>query len=155
MFSDAPAPVQDSVAQLSKQQQEYFNRPNVAWDWDKMQQNATARNMSLPEFMAQSWPTIASGQYNVALKAMGGPLARFARGAGSGRDDTIDAKLSDGEYVIDAETVALLGDGSNKAGAQMLDKMRREIRAQKGKALARGKISPDAKSPLAYLRGAM
>ena len=37
----------------------------------------------------------------------------------------------------------------------MLDKMRREIRAQKGKALARGKISPDAKSPLAYLRGAM
>jgi hypothetical protein len=155
MLSSAPAPVQDSVAQLSKQQQEYFNRPNVAWDWDKMQQNATARNMSLPEFMAQSWPTIASGQYNVALKAMGGPLARFARGAGSGRDDTIDAKLSDGEYVIDAETVALLGDGSNKAGAQMLDKMRREIRAQKGKALARGKISPNAKSPLAYLRGAM
>jgi hypothetical protein len=155
MLSSAPAPVQESVAQLSKQQQEYFNRPNVAWDWDKMQQNATARNMSLPEFMAQSWPTIASGQYNVALKAMGGPLARFARGAGSGRDDTIDAKLSDGEYVIDAETVALLGDGSNKAGAQMLDKMRREIRAQKGKALARGKISPDAKSPLAYLRGAM
>jgi len=155
MLSSAPAPVQESVAQLSKQQQEYFNRPNVAWDWDKMQQNATARNMSLPEFMAQSWPTIASGQYNVALKAMGGPLARFARGAGSGRDDTIDAKLSDGEYVIDAETVALLGDGSNKAGAQMLDKMRREIRAQKGKALARGKISPNAKSPLAYLRGAM
>ena len=155
MFSDAPAPVQESVAQLSKQQQAYFNRPNVAWDWDKMQQNATARNMSLPEFMAQSWPTIASGQYNVALKAMGGPLARFARGAGSGRDDTIDAKLSDGEYVIDAETVALLGDGSNKAGAKMLDKMRSEIRAQKGKALARGKISPDAKSPLAYLRGAM
>ena len=155
MFSDAPAAVQNSVGQLSKQQQEYFNRPNVAWDWDKMQQNATARNMSLPEFMAQSWPTIASGQYNVALKAMGGPLARFARGAGSGRDDTIDAKLSDGEYVIDAETVALLGDGSNKAGAQMLDKMRREIRAQKGKALARGKISPNAKSPLAYLRGAM
>jgi hypothetical protein len=155
MLSSAPAAVQNSVGQLSKQQQEYFNRPNVAWDWDKMQQNATARNMSLPEFMATSWPTIASGQYNVALKAMGGPLARFARGAGSGRDDTIDAKLSDGEYVIDAETVALLGDGSNKAGAQMLDKMRREIRAQKGKALARGKISPDAKSPLAYLRGAM
>jgi len=155
MLSSAPAPVQNSVAQLSKQQQEYFNRPNVAWDWDKMQQNATARNMSLPEFMATSWPTIAAGQYNVALKAMGGPLARFARGAGSGRDDTIDAKLSDGEYVIDAETVALLGDGSNKAGAKMLDKMRSEIRAQKGKALARGKISPDAKSPLAYLRGAM
>jgi hypothetical protein len=39
-------------------------------------------------------------------------------------------------------------------GAQRLDSMRQEIRKQKGKALARGKFSPDAKSPLSYLRGA-
>ena len=78
----------------------------------------------------------------------------MARGSGSGRDDTIDAKLSDGEYVFDAETVALIGDGSSKMGAQRLDLMRQQIRKQKGKALARGKFSPDAKSPLSYLRGA-
>jgi hypothetical protein len=31
--------------------------------------------------------------------------------------------------------------------------MRAEIRRQKGKALSKGKISPNAKSPLAYLKG--
>jgi hypothetical protein len=32
--------------------------------------------------------------------------------------------------------------------------MRSEIRKQKGKALAKGKFSPNAKSPLSYLKGA-
>jgi hypothetical protein len=63
--------------------------------------------------------------------------------------------LSDGEYVIDAETVALLGNGSTRAGAAMLDQMRQGIRQQKGKALAKGKFSPDAKSPLAYMKGGL
>ena len=36
--------------------------------------------------------------------------------------------LSDGEYVIDAPTVAALGDGSTKAGARRLDDMRKQIR---------------------------
>ena len=91
-------------------------------------------------------------------KARGGALtavSRFAKGAGSGRDDTIDAKLSDGEYVIDAETVSMLGDGSNDEGARRLDEMRRNIRAQKGKALAKGRMSPNAKSPLNYIKGAI
>jgi hypothetical protein len=154
----APKDAQSAVSQLSPQQQEYFNRPSIQFDWNKIQNDANQQNKSLYQYMAENWPKISSGAYNAAGYAAGGALgniARFARGAGSGRDDTIDAKLSDGEYVIDAETVALLGDGSNKAGAKMLDKMRSEIRAQKGKALAKGKISPDAKSPLAYLRGAM
>ena len=82
-------------------------------------------------------------------------VSRLAQGAGTGRSDSIDAKLSDGEYVIDAETVALLGNGSTKAGAAMLDQMRQGIRQQKGKALAKGKFSPDAKSPLAYMKGGL
>ena len=154
----APKEAQSAVSQLSPQQQEYFNKPSVQWDWNKMQNDANRNNQSLYDYMAKNWNKVSSGSYNQTGYAAGGALgniARFARGAGSGRDDTIDAKLSDGEYVIDAETVALLGDGSNKAGAKMLDKMRSEIRAQKGKALAKGKISPDARSPLAYLKGAM
>ena len=63
------------------------------------------------------------------------------------------AVLSDGEYVIDAETVALLGNGSVDAGANALDQMREEIRKHKGKNLAQGKISSDAQSPLSYLKG--
>ncbi len=86
----------------------------------------------------------------------GGPLSRASRyveGPGTGRSDDIDAKLSDGEYVIDAETVALLGDGSSKAGAKRLDQFRANIRKHKGRALAGGKFSPDAKDPGHYLMG--
>ena len=72
-------------------------------------------------------------------------------GEDDGRSDTVDAKLSHNEYVIDAETVALLGNGSPEAGAQKLDDLRRAVRAHKGKALAKGKISPDAKDAMAYL----
>jgi len=86
--------------------------------------------------------------------AMGDPRREFAvHGAGSGREDAIDAKLSDGEYVIDAETVALLGDGSNRHGAQQLDRFRVNLRKAKGKNLARGEFSVKAKRPEAYMAG--
>lgn len=75
----------------------------------------------------------------------------YITGDGDGREDLIDAKLSDGEYVFDAETVSLLGNGSNRAGAERLDEMREAIRAHKGGALSMGKISPDAMHPLQYL----
>lgn len=79
-----------------------------------------------------------------------GPVA----GPGTGRSDDIDARLSDGEYVLDAEFVALLGDGSTAAGAELLDQFREEVRRHKGKALAKGKFSPAALPPLEYLHRA-
>ena len=75
------------------------------------------------------------------------------RGMGSGREDNIPARLSDGEYVIDAETVALLGDGSSDSGAKRLDAFRANIRKHKGKKLVRGEFSVNAKKPEAYLKG--
>ena len=74
-------------------------------------------------------------------------------GPGTGRSDEIPAMLSDGEYVVDAETVALLGDGSPKAGAKRLDDLRVKIRKHKGKKLAKGKFSPDAKPAEKYMAG--
>jgi hypothetical protein len=92
-----------------------------------------------------------------ALEAKrGGPSRRteFAvNGPGTGRSDDIPAVLSDGEYVIDAETVALLGDGSSKAGAKKLDELRVKVRKHKGKKLAKGRFSANAKKPEAYLSG--
>lgn len=73
------------------------------------------------------------------------------RGQGSGRSDEIDAKLSDGEYVIDAESVALLGDGSGDEGARKLDILRKNLRQHKGKNLKAGKFSHKAKSAEGYL----
>lgn len=84
--------------------------------------------------------------------AQGGLTALAKGGNFDGRSDDIPAVLSDGEFVIDAETVALLGNGSSKAGANRLEEMRQAVRKQKGGALSRGQFSPDAKSPLAYLK---
>jgi hypothetical protein len=141
---------------LTPQQQEYLNRPGVTWDWNRMQRDAAASGMNLDQYVANNWNRVSAGEYNVQNMAQGGlnALSRFVRGGGTGRSDEINAKLSDGEYVIDAETVAMLGDGSSKAGAQRLDKMRESVRQHKGKALSKGKFSPDAKSPLTYLKGA-
>lgn len=74
-------------------------------------------------------------------------------GAGDGQSDDIPAMLADGEYVIDSETVAQLGNGSTKAGSDLLDKFREEIRAHKRSAPVH-KIPPPSKSPLEYMRAA-
>lgn len=64
---------------------------------------------------------------------------RVVVGPGGGLDDlipaTIDgrrlARLSDGEFVIPADVVSMLGDGSSKAGAQRLYNFIRMVREQK------------------------
>lgn len=88
--------------------------------------------------------------------AMGGLMraaqGRYVKGDGHGREDRIPALLSDGEYVFDAETVSMLGDGSSDAGAKKLDEMRERIRRHKAGGLARGRMSPNAKEPSRYLK---
>ena len=162
---EAPPDVEAAVTTLSPEQQEYFNKPLVSWDWDKMRLDANNANMTLGSFMAYNMPTISQGYYNAAPTGnyRGGAIrmntgglnqmSRYVRGPGTGRSDEIPAYLSDGEYVIDAETVALLGDGSNKAGASVLNDMRKSVRKHKGSTLAKGGFSKDAKSPLEYMRG--
>jgi len=75
-------------------------------------------------------------------------------GPGTGQSDDIPTMLADSEYVIDADTVAALGDGSSKAGAEVLDKMRMAIRKHKRSAPI-DKIPPKAKSPLEYIKEGM
>ena len=72
-------------------------------------------------------------------------------GEGDGQSDDIPAMLADGEYVIDAETVAQIGNGSTKAGAQALDKFRESIRAHKRSAPI-NKIPPKTKALTSYLK---
>lgn len=81
-----------------------------------------------------------------------GATGHHVKGAGDGQSDSIPAMLADGEYVFDADTVAALGNGSNDAGARILDKMRQNLRKHKRSAPA-GKIPPKAKSPLEYMKG--
>jgi hypothetical protein len=89
--------------------------------------------------------------------ALGGLIQKYqtgghVRGPGTGRSDDIPAVLSDGEYVIDSESVALLGDGSTDAGARRLDEMRENLRKHKSKKLAKGGFSDAAKKPERYMQ---
>jgi hypothetical protein len=59
--------------------------------------------------------------------------------------------LANGEYVFSADVVAALGNGSNKAGASALDQMVSKIR-ERARSAPPDKLSPDAKSPLEYLK---
>lgn len=160
LFSAAQTPeeVQQVVAGMTPEQREYFTRPMRTWNWDTLSAAAKMQGIPIGSYIARNWDKVGGGMYDNPLeepaqaKARGGVLSRLARGGGTGRSDNINAKLSDGEYVMDAETVALLGDGSTNAGAHRLDQMRAKIRQHKGKSMARGKFSANAKSPLAYLK---
>lgn len=90
---------------------------------------------------------------NNQLPTVAAARGHYVKGGGTGTSDSIPAVLSDGEYVIDAQTVSMLGDGSSDAGAKKLDAMRKEVRKHKGAKLAKGDFAPEAKAPLSYMKG--
>jgi hypothetical protein len=70
-----------------------------------------------------------------------GVTGYYAQGGGTGQSDDIPAMLHDGDYVIDADAVAAFGDGSSKAGAEVLAQFQSRIPfkddgAAKGKPVA-------------------
>ena len=70
-----------------------------------------------------------------------GVTGYYAQGGGTGQSDDIPAMLHDGDYVIDAEAVSALGDGSSKAGAEALAKFQSQFRHHDDGA-SRGKPVP-------------
>ena len=85
---------------------------------------------------------VREGEYdNVGGKADG-----MVDGGGDGMSDSVPATIdgqedllvSKDEYVIDAPTVAMIGNGSSDAGAKKLDNMREEVR----KAATGSRIQP-------------
>jgi hypothetical protein len=73
----------------------------------------------------------------------------YVQGDGDGTSDSVNAKLADGEFVIPADVVAKLGNGSNNAGASVLDQFLTTIRKHKQENGT--ELEPDSKGPLAYL----
>jgi len=136
----------DKTGEMS--QEEFFG-PSFSAKSPSSFRLASLSGSPMPENIMSNY-----GQRYFTGFAGGGDVDSFAvRGPGTGRSDEIPAMLSDGEYVIDAETVALLGDGSSKAGAKKLDDLRVKIRKHKGKKLAKGKFSHDAKPADKYMAG--
>jgi len=74
----------------------------------------------------------------------------YVQGEGDGTSDSVKAMLADGEFVIPADVVSNLGNGSNKAGAKVLDELLAVIREHKQNHDPKD-LPPKSKGPLAYL----
>jgi len=91
------------------------------------------------------------GQYGIVKMAAGGMAPRFLSGGGDGMSDSIpaniggkqEARLADGEFVIPADVVSHLGNGSSKAGAKQLYSMMDKVRTARTGRKSQGKqINP-------------
>jgi hypothetical protein len=94
------------------------------------------------------------GPVDMQMEEPQGPLSHgdygLVAGGGDGQSDTVPINASAGEYVFDAETVSMLGNGSTDAGADILDKWREYLRGHKRSADP-SEIGPESKDPSSYL----
>jgi hypothetical protein len=123
----------------------------------------TASQMQTPYATQMQAPTYRPGQGGISyfnpvqytpkmaaggIAGLGAAGGRLLDGAGDGVSDSIPAtigrdqpaKLARGEFVVDARTVAELGNGSTDAGADKLLKMMQRVHQARKKA-GRGKDS--------------
>lgn len=82
------------------------------------------------------------------MKARGMTPDGMVKGKGGGQDDIVPARLSNSEYVVPADVVSQLGDGSSNAGGKKLDGMLDNVRKHK---TGNTKYPAKAKNPLAYI----
>jgi hypothetical protein len=97
------------------------------------------------------------GQYGIVKMAAGGMAPSFLSGGGDGMSDSIpamignkqEARLADGEFVIPADVVSHLGNGSSKAGAKQLYSMMDKVRTARTGRKSQGKqINPRKYMPV-------
>jgi len=103
------------------------------------------------------------GQYVDSDYAEGGHVPEFYSEGGAsyvgtrdgdGTQDKVPAMLSSNEYVIPAQVVSMLGNGSPDKGAGVLDQFVRAIREHK-RSHNSDELEPDSLGPLGYLQQAM
>lgn len=148
----------DNARPLEQVSNVRFQKPNAAvrnylrYGMDPKGEEEFYENNRLP-----STARAASGGYVTDR----GVLTRMAEGgmagrgmAGHGRSDHVEALLSPGEYVLDAESVSMLGNGSSEAGAGMLDRFREQLRKHKASGMSQGRMGPDSLGPQGYMEKA-
>ena len=119
-------------------------------------------NYALPGYpFGQEWKLAAEGGaienapegHNPEFFSEGGLNSlqhTYLKGGGDGTSDSIPAMLANGEFVIPADVVSSLGNGSSDSGAKVLDEFLKTIRAHKRKADPK-KLPPDSKGVKGYL----
>ncbi len=135
-YGNTPGP-----AQVSANLGPYFNQP--------LNTNVPGRTPTTPNVPSYyKYGALPEQQYfsgnslqNFGF-ARGGPLRhigfdsaqpdRHVRGPGGPETDSIPARLSDGEYVMDARDVSRIGGGDNNRGAKILDHARKRLDRNRG-----------------------
>ena len=143
--------------------------PNVTMDWNPQPVQAPENGIAYgQQFLNPTYSTGAAGGGLMSLAA-GGMTGKFTtlgsysdggrllRGPGDGMSDNIPAtianrqpaRLADGEFVVPADVVSHLGNGSTDAGAKVLYAMMDRVRkARTGKAKQGKKIQPQKFVPI-------
>jgi hypothetical protein len=108
------------------------------------------------EFMGEQGSNLDSVEKNFAAGGRTPANGKFLMGDGDGMSDNIPAtiadkqpaRLADGEFVIPADVVSHIGNGSSKAGAKKLHKMMADIRKDRtGKTKQAPAIKPERHMP--------
>jgi hypothetical protein len=124
--------------------------------YDRLQDNLYAMGGQVDDELGGDYSAMGMDQGNMqkGLFGMGyaeGGTPRFLSGGGDGMSDSIKAningtqpaRLADGEFVIPADVVSHLGNGSSKAGAKQLYSMMDKIRKARTGRKSQGKqINP-------------
>jgi hypothetical protein len=156
--SESSAPDQMTTKPESKMDSDYFVYGSQTDIDDVLSQTPpnTIPTLSVPAFGMRSGGLVPPFAGGGPLTMAAGKLRKDYRqgdaveGPGDGQSDDIPAMLADGEFVIPADVVAALGNGSNKAGADKLYDMMHNIRRQARKGDPKDLPKP-AKSPLQYI----
>lgn len=112
----------------------YYNNPNFTGEPLPFKEGGMLPNEMMYEAQEEAYPT----------------LGNYIMGNSKGQDDDVNAKLSNGEFVIPADIVADLGDGNNNAGANALYELMNNVR--KHKRGGKVKLPPKAKPVSSYLK---
>jgi hypothetical protein len=162
------APVQDELSQQQQKPQDnnYFNYGQTT-EIDQLLGDDPGTDLLYSKAGGLATPLFAGGGSTRHGRYSGGgldvvhhagkPRLDFRKGdavtgAGDGQSDDIPAMLADGEFVIPADVVAALGNGSTKAGSDKLYDMMHSIRAYHRAAKPKDLPPPAKKSPLDYLK---
>ena len=113
--------------------------------------NTTAQVSGMPQFAEGGLAEEGSPEgHNPEFYSEGGLQNRYVQGDGDGTSDSVPAMLANGEFVIPADVVSALGNGSSDSGASVLDSFLNSIREHKQTQGSDG-LPPDSEGPLAYL----
>lgn len=140
---------QDSLEQRWREQRDDFNGDPVNYDFGNSDFDLVGLAPSQPVETAGFRPEEKlverretpdyrrGGRVGALCYAGGGPVQPQmrpqgqVRGPGDGQSDMVPAYLSRDEYVIPADVVSHLGNGSSAAGAEKLDALLERIRQQR------------------------